>query len=82
MAGKTTGVATTVLGEMTTDPVGFYGTSGVAQRSASAQATLTLTTATSGGFGCSTSAAWNALTAQILEITATLTAMGMWKGGA
>lgn len=82
MPGKTTGVATTVLGEMTTDPVGFYGTNGVAQRSGSSQAALTLTTSLQSGFGFTTSAGLVALLAQVEEIRATMAAMGQFKGAA
>ncbi len=69
-----------MLGQAVADPVGFHGTAPTAQRSGSAQAALTLTTATSGGFGFSTSAAFVAATAQLEEIRAALVAKGFIKG--
>ena len=60
--------------------LGFYGTAPTAQRSGSSQSALTLTTATSGGFGFSTSAAFNAFTAQLEEMRATLVALGLMAG--
>jgi hypothetical protein len=80
MPGKSLGVAMSVVGESTSDPVGFYGTDGIAQRASAAQSALTLTTATSAGFGFSTSGAFNAAVAQIEEIRATLVALGLMKG--
>jgi hypothetical protein len=43
---------------------------------------LTLTTATSGGFGFSTSAAFNAAVAQLEELRASLVALGLHTGAA
>jgi len=82
MPGKALGVAMSVLGESTSDPVGFYGTNGIAQRASAAQAALTLTTATSAGFGYSTATAFNAAVAQMEEMRATLVALGLMKGSA
>jgi hypothetical protein len=63
-----------------TDKLGFYGVTPVVQPSGSAQSALTLTTATSGGFGFSTSAAFNAAVAQLEEIRASLVDLGLIKG--
>ena len=82
MPGKALGVAMSVLGESTSDPVGFYGTNGIPQRASAAQAALTLTTATSAGFGYSTATAFNAAVAQMEEMRATLVALGLMKGSA
>ena len=72
----------TALGDAITDTVGFYGTAGIAQRASSAQAALTLTTATSAGFGYTTTGAFSAMNAQLEEIRATLVAFGLMKGAA
>lgn len=82
MPGKALGVAMSVLGESTSDPVGFYGTNGIPQRASAAQAALTLTTATSAGFGYSTATAFDAAVAQMEEMRATLVALGLMKGSA
>lgn len=82
MPGKALGVAMSVLGESTTDPVGFYGTAGISQRASASQAALTLTTATSAGVGFSTATAFNAAISQLEEIRATLVALGLMKGSA
>lgn len=82
MPGKALGVAMSVLGESTTDPVGFYGTNGISQRASADQAALTLTTATTGGVGYSTATAFSAAVAQLEEIRATLVALGLMKGSA
>jgi hypothetical protein len=63
-----------------TDKLGFYGVTPIVQPSGSAQSALTLTTATSGGFGFSTSAAFNAAVAQLEEIRASLVDLGLIKG--
>jgi len=69
-----------MVGNSTSDLVGFHGTAPSAQRTGSAQAALTLTTATSGGFGFSTSTAFNSFTAQLEELRAALVAKGFIKG--
>lgn len=69
-----------VLGNDASDKVGFYGTAPATQPTNSAQAALTLTTATSGGFGFSTSAAFNAFTAQLENIRSSLVTLGLLKG--
>jgi len=70
----------TRLGQSATDLIGFWGTSPSAQRTSSSQAALTLTTATTGGYGFTTTTGFSALVAQVNEIAATLTAAGLWKG--
>lgn len=70
------------IGSSATDEVGFFGVAPSAQRSGASQAALANTTATSGGFGFATSADFNAFTAQLEEIRATLAALGIFKGAA
>lgn len=72
----------TLIGNSASDLVGFFGTAPADQRSGASQGALTLTTATSGGFGFSTSAAFVAFTAQLEEIRATLAELGIFKGSA
>lgn len=69
-----------ILGQSATDLIGFYGTTAVAQRSGASQSALTLTTATGGGYGFKTATAFNAFTAQLEEIRATLVATGLMAG--
>lgn len=64
----------------TTDKVGFFATTPVVQPTNSAQAALSLTTATSGGFGFVSSAAFNSFTAQLENIRASLVTLGLIKG--
>lgn len=68
------------MGKSSTEKIGFYGATPIVQRSGSTQSALTLTTATSGGFGFSTSAAFNSFTAQLEEMRATLVALGLMAG--
>jgi hypothetical protein len=72
----------TGLGQSATDTISFFGVTPVAQRSGSAQAALTLTTATASGVGFTTTTAFSAFVAQVNEIAATLSALGLWKGAA
>ena len=65
---------------ISTGKVGFYGVTPVVQPSGAAQAALTLTTATSGGFGFSTATAFNDAVAQLEEIRASLVDLGLIKG--
>ena len=66
-----------------TDLLGFYGATPVVQRASSAQVAPTVGTLTSSSpFGFQTSAYGNALIATVNEIVATLTGLGLWKGGA
>jgi hypothetical protein len=70
-----------VVGDKTTSLEGFYGTTPIVRRSGSAQAVNSLTSITSTvTFGFATSAGANALIAQVAEIAATLTALGLWTG--
>jgi hypothetical protein len=69
-----------MLGKSASEKVGFWGVTPIIQPTNSAQAALTLTTATSGGFGFSTSAGFLAAIAQIENIRASLVLMGLLKG--
>lgn len=69
------------VGQSATEKIGFWGATPVVQRSGSAQAALTGTTVSAtAGRGFKTSAAFNALIAQVNEIQATLVQIGVWKG--
>jgi hypothetical protein len=68
------------IGGAATDKVAFFGIAPTTQPTNGAQAALTLTTATSGGFGFATSAAFNAFTAQLENIRASLVLLGLLKG--
>jgi hypothetical protein len=63
------------IGQSTTDTVGFYGITPIAQRSGAAQATSLLSTASSTAIDTATKAA-------IIEIMNTLAALSIWKGAA
>lgn len=69
-----------LLGGDATDKVGFFGITPTTQPTNAAQAALTLVTATTGGFGFSTSAAFAAFTAQLENIRASLVLLGLIKG--
>ncbi len=60
--------------------VGFFGVAPITQPTNAAQAALTLTTATSNGFGFVSSAAFNSFTAQLENIRASLVLLGLLKG--
>lgn len=64
-----------VLGQSASDLIAFYGTTPVSQRASAAQATSTLSTASSTAIDTLTKAA-------IIEIMNTLQALGLWKGSA
>lgn len=68
------------VGQNTSDKVGFWGVTPVTQPTNSAQAALTATTASSGGFGFSTSADFLAFIAQLENIRASLVTVGILKG--
>lgn len=70
------------FGSATTELISFYGVAAIAQPAAAAQAALTLTTATSGGFGFVSSAAFNSFTAQLENMRASLVLLGLFKGAA
>ncbi len=59
---------------------GFYGVTPIVRPTSSAQAALTLTTATSGGFGFVSSAAFNSFTAQLENMRASLVLLGLLTG--
>lgn len=63
-------------------PVGFFGVTPIAKPANAAQAALTVTTATSAGFGFLTSAGFNAFVAQLENIRANLVLLGLLKGTA
>lgn len=66
----------TLMGQSTTDKIGFYGLAApIVQRSSSTQATSLLSTASSTAIDTLTKAA-------IIEIMNTLTALNLWKGAA
>lgn len=65
----------TRLGQSATDKVGFYGATPVAQRSAAIQGNAVVSVSSNITIAAS-------LTAWIVEVTATLNALGIWKGGA
>lgn len=65
----------TRLGQSTTDLVGLWGKTPIAQRSGAAQATSLVGTASS-------TAVNSDLKAAVIEIMNTLTAAGIWKGSA
>lgn len=62
--------------------IAFYGVTPIVQPANAAQAALTLTTATTSGFGFSTATAFNAFSAQLENIRASLVALGLLKGSA
>jgi len=68
------------VGTSATSLIAFYGVTPIVQPTNAAQAALTLTTATSGGFGFSTATAFNAATAQLENIRASLVLLGLLKG--
>lgn len=61
---------------------GFFSAAPITQPANAAQAALTLTTATTSGFGFSTATAFNAFTAQLENIRASLVLLGLLKGSA
>lgn len=68
------------IGGAATDKIAFYGITPAVQPTNAAQAALTLTTATSAGFGFSTSAGFIAAVAQLENIRASLVLLGLLKG--
>lgn len=61
------------LGQSATDLISFYGVTPVAQRAASIQANSVVSVSSNITIAAS-------LTAWIVEVTATLNALGIWKG--
>jgi hypothetical protein len=80
--GSTTGGLNSPIsiGASNSSLISFYGVTPIVRPTSSAQAALTLTTATSGGFGFSTSAAFNSFSAQLENIRASLVLLGLLKG--
>lgn len=64
-----------IVAQATSDTIGFYGDAGVARRSAAAQATSLVGTASS-------TAVDSNLKAAVIEIMNTLDALNIWKGAA
>jgi hypothetical protein len=69
-----------LVGAADSDKVGFFGVTPVVRPTNSAQAALTATTATSGGFGFATSANFASFIAQLENIRASLVTLGLLKG--
>lgn len=65
----------TVIGRTSAEKIGFYGTTPAAQRSAAAQATSLVGTASS-------TAITSDVKAALIEVMNTLAAAGLWKGSA
>lgn len=61
---------------------GFFGVTPTTQPANAAQAALTLITGTSAGFGFTTVTGFNAFTAQVENIRASLVLLGLLKGSA
>ena len=61
------------LGQSATDTISFYGATPVAQRTATIQAASVVSVSSNITIAAS-------LTAWIVEVTATLTGLGLWKG--
>lgn len=86
--GRAFGVATSVMEfdqismSGTGSKAGFFGVTPVTQQANAAQAALTLTTAQGGGYGFTTATAFNAFTAQLENIRASLVTYGLLKGSA
>lgn len=64
----------TSMGSSTTEKVSFYGVTPIVQRSGAVQATALITDATA--------AQITLIRDALIEAMATLTALGLWKGGA
>lgn len=72
-----------VIGPNSTDLLGFYGlATPVARRASAAQVAFSDTLTSTSPFGFSDKAHGDALIATVNEIVATLTGLGLWKGGA
>lgn len=61
---------------------GFFGVTPVVQPANAAQAAITLVTAATGGYGFTTVTGFNAFTAQVENIRASLVTLGLLKGSA
>jgi len=65
----------TALGQSAADTISFYGATPIAQRAAAIQANSVVSVSSNITIAAS-------LTAWIVEVTATLNALGLWKGAA
>jgi len=65
----------TALGQSATDTISFYGATPVAQRAASIQGASVVSVSSNITIAAS-------LTAWMVEVTATLVGLGLWKGAA
>lgn len=63
------------MGKDATSPISFYGVTPIAQRASAIQANSVVSVSSNITIAAS-------LTAWIVEVTATLNALGLWKGGA
>ena len=68
------------MGASATEKIAFFGATPIAQRSSSAQTTVTVTFSNNTTLGFASTAGFNALIATVNEIQATLTLLGLWKG--
>ncbi len=68
------------VGTSATSLIAFYGVTPIVQPTNAAQAALTLTTATGGGYGFVSVTAFNAFTAQLENMRASLVLLGLLKG--
>ena len=64
-----------IIGKGATEKIGFYGTTPIAQRANAFQANSVVSISSNITIAAS-------LTAWIVEVTATLNALGLWKGAA
>ena len=62
--------------------IAFYGVTPIVQPADAAQAALTLTTASAGGYGFVTTTGFSAMIAQLENIRASLVLLGLLKGSA
>lgn len=69
----------TRMGTTSSDKIGFYGTTPIAQRTSSAMAAQSFA-ATTAGFGFANATAFDNFQSQVQEITATLKALGLHGG--
>jgi hypothetical protein len=73
-----TGLSSPVgLAASATGKVGFYGTAPITQRSSSSQATSVVSGVSTGAVSTN-----SLVLAALIEVMATLTALGVWKGSA
>lgn len=71
-----------IMGQSSTDPIGFHGKTPVPQRASAVQGTIATTRAVSTGHYGFTSTQANAILDMCNEVSAMLTARGDWKGSA